>query len=165
MIALKRILVPTDFSECSGAAVTYATALARAFDAELHVLHVPEHPGEAAETEFPIGLFENMQNAAHDRLSKLLPEDDQRVLRTQFAMRIGSPYGEIVRYAQERDIDLIVTKNSGGDATFAKIAAARELSIPVVMIDRPKIALHPGCDTVDTVAAAAEWVRGHLHVS
>lgn len=69
------------------------------------------------------------------------------------------------RLLLERDIDLIVTKNSGGDATFAKIAAARELSIPVVMIDRPKIALHPGCDTVDTVAAAAEWVRGHLHVS
>jgi precorrin-6A/cobalt-precorrin-6A reductase len=68
------------------------------------------------------------------------------------------------RLLLERDIDLIITKNSGGDATFAKIAAARELAIPVVMIDRPEIALHPGCDTVDTVAAATDWVRAHLHV-
>jgi precorrin-6A/cobalt-precorrin-6A reductase len=66
------------------------------------------------------------------------------------------------RLLLEREIDLIVTKNSGGDATFAKLAAARELSIPVVMVDRPEIALHPGCDTVDTVAAAIEWVNAHI---
>jgi len=62
------------------------------------------------------------------------------------------------RLLLEREIDLIVTKNSGGDATFAKIAAARELSIPVVMVDRPEIALHPGCETVDSVVAALDWV-------
>ena len=39
MIALKRILVPTDFSESSGAAVKYGVALSRAFNAELHLLH------------------------------------------------------------------------------------------------------------------------------
>ena len=62
------------------------------------------------------------------------------------------------RLLLERQIDLIVTKNSGGDATFAKIAAARELSIPVVMIDRPEIALHPGSETVDTVDKAFDCV-------
>jgi nucleotide-binding universal stress UspA family protein len=144
MIALKRILVPTDFSECSGAAVTYATALARAFDAELHVLHVPEHPGEAAETEFPIGLFENMQNAAHDRLGKLLSDEDQRVLRTQFAMRIGSPYGEIVRYAQERDIDLIVMGTHGrGFVAHMLIGSVAEKVVrkapcPVLTVHHPQ---------------------------
>lgn len=66
------------------------------------------------------------------------------------------------RLLLERDIDLIVTKNSGGDATFAKLAAARELSIPVVMVDRPEIALHPGCETVDGVAAAFGWVSGQI---
>lgn len=34
-------------------------------------------------------------------------------------------------------IEVVVSKNSGGDATYAKIAAARELSIPVIMIKRP----------------------------
>ena len=48
MIGLKRILVPTDFSETSEAALRYGIALARAFEAQLYLLHVPLHPGEAA---------------------------------------------------------------------------------------------------------------------
>ena len=50
------------------------------------------------------------------------------------------PFGE----AAERDllaahgIDIAVAKNSGGDATYGKIAAARSLGIPVVMIERPR---------------------------
>jgi len=44
MIALKRILVPTDFSEASSAAIQYGQAFAEAFDASLCVLHVMEDP-------------------------------------------------------------------------------------------------------------------------
>jgi precorrin-6A/cobalt-precorrin-6A reductase len=62
------------------------------------------------------------------------------------------------RLMLEQNIDLVIAKNSGGDATFAKIAAARELSVPVVMIDRPEIALHPGSETVESVDAAFDWV-------
>ena len=83
MIGLKRILVPTDFSETSEAALRYGIALARAFEAQLYLLHVPLHPGEAAETEFPIGLFETMQNAAYDRLGHLLSEAEARELRPE----------------------------------------------------------------------------------
>jgi precorrin-6A/cobalt-precorrin-6A reductase len=66
------------------------------------------------------------------------------------------------RLLLERQIDLIVTKNSGGDATVAKIEAARELSVPVVMIDRPEIAVHPGCETVESTEAAFDWVSAHF---
>ena len=66
------------------------------------------------------------------------------------------------RLMLDREIDLVVTKNSGGAATFAKIEAARELAVPVVMIDRPEIALHPGSETVDTVEAAFDWVSAHF---
>ena len=48
-------------------------------------------------------------------------------------------------------IDLMVTKNAGGAATYAKIEAARTLGIDVVMIDRPPL---PGGDTVTDVEAA-----------
>lgn len=65
------------------------------------------------------------------------------------------------RLILEYGIDLIVAKNSGGDATFAKIAAAREFSVPIVMIDRPEIALHPGCDTVPGVEEAITWIAAH----
>ena len=53
-------------------------------------------------------------------------------------------------------IDALVTKNSGGDMTRAKVVAAEDLGIPVVMVDRP--ALPGGIDVVSTVTAAAEWV-------
>jgi precorrin-6A/cobalt-precorrin-6A reductase len=43
---------------------------------------------------------------------------------------------------KEYDIDLIVCKNSGGEATKAKLAAARELEIPVLMLQRPLVANH-----------------------
>jgi precorrin-6A/cobalt-precorrin-6A reductase len=38
---------------------------------------------------------------------------------------------------RDRRIEIVVSKNSGGDATYPKIAAARELGLPVVMIARP----------------------------
>jgi precorrin-6A/cobalt-precorrin-6A reductase len=56
-------------------------------------------------------------------------------------------------------IDAIVSKNSGGDATYAKVVAARELGIPIVMIERP--ALPPGRCVADTDSAIA-WLRNHL---
>ena len=59
---------------------------------------------------------------------------------------------------REHQIDVVVSKNSGGTATYAKIAAARHLRLPVVMVRRPPLA---GSPTVATVAAAAAWVRQH----
>lgn len=56
-------------------------------------------------------------------------------------------------------IGAIVSKNSGGDATYAKIIAARELAIPVVMIQRSP--LPPG-DTVTDVESALAWLKNTL---
>ncbi|AUG55259.1 cobalt-precorrin-6A reductase [Thalassospira marina] len=47
---------------------------------------------------------------------------------------------ELERELLERhEIDVVVTKNSGGDASEGKLIAARELGIPVIMIDRPPL--------------------------
>jgi precorrin-6A/cobalt-precorrin-6A reductase len=56
-------------------------------------------------------------------------------------------------------IDLLVSKNSGGGATYAKIAAARTLGLPVVMIARPPA---PPGETAATVEEAAAWVEEKL---
>ena len=56
-------------------------------------------------------------------------------------------------------IDTIVSKNSGGDATYAKISAARELGIKVVMVKRP--ATPPG-EQVSNVENAVAWLRNNL---
>ena len=57
---------------------------------------------------------------------------------------------------KEHAIEVVVTKASGGESTYAKIAAARTLSLPVLMIRRPAPAAPP---CVHTVAAAVAWVR------
>ncbi|MCR9214500.1 MAG: cobalt-precorrin-6A reductase [Proteobacteria bacterium] len=49
---------------------------------------------------------------------------------------------------KEYQIEVLVSKNSGGDATYAKIAAARELGLPVIMIERPE---GPNCTTFQDV--------------
>jgi precorrin-6A/cobalt-precorrin-6A reductase len=56
-------------------------------------------------------------------------------------------------------IDAVVTKNSGGAATYSKIAAARNLGLEVIMIARPAA---PAVPTVETVAEAIAWLdRDH----
>lgn len=52
-------------------------------------------------------------------------------------------------------IDVLVTKNSGGRAAAAKLFVARELEIPVVMVERPT---NPSGPIVETVAAALGWL-------
>jgi len=60
---------------------------------------------------------------------------------------------------RDHQISLLVTKNSGGPMTAAKLAAARDLSIQVVMVRRPPL---PPCSTVvATVPEALEWVNAH----
>jgi precorrin-6A/cobalt-precorrin-6A reductase len=58
---------------------------------------------------------------------------------------------------QRHAIDVMVCKASGGAATEAKLAAARELSLPVIMVRRPPV--EPGA-TVESVEAALEWLAG-----
>ena len=56
----------------------------------------------------------------------------------------------------EHGIDVLVTKDSGGPLTSAKLAAARAEGVPVLVVRRPP--LPPGVDAVDTVeAAVARW--------
>jgi precorrin-6A/cobalt-precorrin-6A reductase len=56
-------------------------------------------------------------------------------------------------------IDAIVSKNSGGTATYAKIIAARELQKPVVMVGRSQF---NGGEEVSDVATAINWLRSRL---
>ena len=56
-------------------------------------------------------------------------------------------------------IEAIVSKNSGGEATYAKIIAARELGLPVVMIQRRPV---PGGEQVADVPQAMAWLVRHV---
>ncbi|AFY45609.1 cobalt-precorrin-6A reductase [Nostoc sp. PCC 7107] len=60
----------------------------------------------------------------------------------------------------QHNIDTIVSKNSGGDATYAKIMAARERDLQVVMVKRPKV---PAGEQVADVDSAVAWLLNKLH--
>ncbi len=56
---------------------------------------------------------------------------------------------------REHRIEVLVCRDSGGDLTAAKLVAARELGLPVVMVDRPPA---PDAPTVETVEEAVAWL-------
>jgi precorrin-6A/cobalt-precorrin-6A reductase len=56
---------------------------------------------------------------------------------------------------KQNRIEAIVSKNSGGEATYAKIIAAREMGISVVMVKRPPV---PESDRVTDVESALKWI-------
>jgi precorrin-6A/cobalt-precorrin-6A reductase len=62
-----------------------------------------------------------------------------------------------VALMRRHSIGAVVTKNSGGSMAAAKLTAARELGLPVVVVRRPPLPSFSG-PVVSTVAEAAEWV-------
>lgn len=88
------------------------------------------------------------------------PPDEPLPPRHQVLLARG-PFavdGELALMREYR-IDVLVTKDSGGSLTEAKLTAARRLDLPVVVVDRPPV---PDVPVVETVAAAAEWVASVL---
>ncbi len=64
-----------------------------------------------------------------------------------------------VALLRRHHIDLVVSKNAGGAATEAKLVAARDLGLPVVMVERPPA---PDGPTVSTPADAMVWLDDAL---
>jgi len=114
MIALKKILVPTDFGPLAEVALRYAKELARNFRAEVHVLHVLEEPppfawGGLEGAVLPTYTFtEGPLPKVHADLEKLLADAEYEQVCARLAIRRGSALAEIVRYAKAHDIDVIV---------------------------------------------------------
>ena len=111
-----RILVPTDFSEPSDAALDYARTLADKFGASIHVLHIIElHTSGAFSGESYIGpsLYEMQLKEAQSKLAvRVLPADRARYGATSEVMT-GIAADTIVEFAEDQHIDLIVMGTHG----------------------------------------------------
>lgn len=72
------------------------------------------------------------------------------------------PFREADENALLRDhrIDVVVSKNSGGEGTYGKIAAARVLGIDVVMVRRPALPDVPSAESLETLAAMVDHFLG-----
>lgn len=117
MITLKQILVPTDFSENSEVAAKYARAMASAFHAELHLMHVLEDPFASAfdPVSFvpPPNFYEEIEAQTRGRLVRLLADWGSQQPHVEIVASRGSAFVEIIRYAKDHGIDLIVLGTHG----------------------------------------------------
>jgi nucleotide-binding universal stress UspA family protein len=148
MISLKKILVPTDFEATSQVAVNYARALAEAFGASIHVLHVLEDPMiHAASHEYftpQPNYREAMEGDAHSRLRGQLNEEQTARFRAQFVARWGIPFVEIIRYAKDENVDLIVMGTHGlgviAHILMGSVAekVVRKAPCPVLIVRHPE---------------------------
>lgn len=120
MVALKNILVATDFSEPSGVALAYGRDLARTYSARLHVLHVVEDVMLRFTPE--VGLIgpdvqKDLEAIANRDLNALLTADDRRTIDVVPVIDRGINMAEtITNYAKANAIDLIVTGTHGRGA-------------------------------------------------
>jgi nucleotide-binding universal stress UspA family protein len=118
MITLKNILVATDFSECSDAAVEQGRALAAAFDASLHLLHVATAPlyepsaGYAPGEEF-VHIVRRLEAQGLQRLDRVATTTRLPKNRLVLATAWGNAADEILKYAREHHVDLIVCGTHG----------------------------------------------------
>jgi nucleotide-binding universal stress UspA family protein len=119
MITLKNILVATDFSEPSDAALKYGRALAQNFKATLHVVHVVGnvssivYGAEAYAASIP-EMQQEVEDAARKQLDDLLVDNDTHALPTRRVLvTSNAPAVAIVDYAGRERIDLIITGTHG----------------------------------------------------
>ncbi len=151
MIALRNILVATDFGEAADAALLYGRTLARAFGATLHVLHVTENVllASAVGAEFYVGVNDRLQSdvneAARTRLDQLVLDSDASGPATKTALLTSNaPAPLIVEYARENNVDLIVMGTHGrvgvSHLLMGSVAerVVRTAACPVLTIHHPE---------------------------
>lgn len=148
MSQLKRILVPTDFSEPSERSAAYAVELARRYEAEeVHCVHVSDIPADllATSTYYVTGPSEQYIEQIREEGRKGLDEFVRKNLAgvpVKTAFLEGRPFVEIIRYARTNKIDLIVISTHGRTglrhALFGSVAekVVRKAPCPVLVVKR-----------------------------
>jgi nucleotide-binding universal stress UspA family protein len=141
--------VPTDFSKYSHSALTYASAFAEKFGAELYLLHVVQDLAlfipEAVSVAPPVAPpAEQMTAAVRDALQRVVAENDLARFTVHCEVREGTPFYEIIQFAKESDIDLIImgTHGRGGLAHVllgsVTEKVVRKAPCPVLTVRHPE---------------------------
>lgn len=114
LLPLQRILVATDFSAASRKALRYGVALAREFEATLHLVHVVPTVLPADVSHLSIILQEAaMEEAARRDLARLCAEELPADLRVVTAVCSGNPFLEIDKEALRVRAGLIIVSTHG----------------------------------------------------
>ncbi len=152
MIAIKNVLVATDFSPVSETALVYGRALARTFNGRLHVLHVVDNIAARvayADVSFvgaaPPELQAELERAALAELEAFVTETDRRELHAVIQLRVSNSTAKtITDYAREAGIDVIVVGATGRGSVDRMLMGSvadkviRRAPCPVLAVRHPE---------------------------
>jgi len=149
MLEIRTILHPTDFSESSRHAMTYAIALAEEFRAKLCILHVIEEISSALYFDMlqapPLTqLMVDIEKRAREALNEILPAELRGKVPAEYIIRKGVPFVEILRCADQVKADMIVLGTHGRTglkhALFGSVAekVVRKAACPVLSVRHPE---------------------------
>lgn len=113
---MKKILVPTDFSEEANNALNVAAQLAKKYDAEIYLLHLLELPlhqidAMATHSELPEAMF--FMKLAHKRFEELASQDFLEDIQVHETIEFDQSFAGIKDTCRKHDIDLIVMGSHG----------------------------------------------------
>lgn len=141
-----RILVPTDGSDAVRPAVELALDLAQTHDANLHVLFIVDQPTSVSGTGEGFSGLDNLLDTLEEEgrqvTDEIAEQAEDREVESEIAVRRGNPHDDILTYADEHDIELIVMGTHGRTGVKRALLGSvtenvvRHSEIPVLTVHR-----------------------------
>jgi universal stress protein A len=103
----KHILVPTDLTDRSTTALEIAVKMALIEEGKITLLHVVEMIEDSECEEFS-DFYKKLERRAHRRMEKMVNLHEGKAVNIEKEITFGKRVGGIIRYAHEKNIDLIV---------------------------------------------------------
>jgi len=114
---IRKILLPTDFTEGALAALPYAVDMAKSYGAKLYLLHVIYDMSAATGLHVPHvsldAMYQEMQKGAEKEIGKFGAEMIKELKEVETGVIMGVPYEEILKFARENSIDMIIMGTHG----------------------------------------------------
>ncbi|MBN1690754.1 MAG: universal stress protein [Dehalococcoidia bacterium] len=152
MLPVKSILCPTDFSEPSYEALKVADELAAHFGATLHIVNVVplvpivEAPIGVESASFNVASYQQeLEEQSTKSLKSMVEQKVSSGVNTVTAVLIGNAAGEVMRYASDKSIDMVVIATHGLSGWRRFISGStteqivRQACCPVLTIRKPEI--------------------------
>ena len=147
MVRFKHILFPTDFSDFSKYAASFAVSFACDYGAKLYILHVSEISYDISEMLSekisPEELRAKVEELAAREIEEASTPDMLKKLDYEIMHLTGKPFAEIAKFAKDKEIDMIVMGTHGRSALESAIMGStaekvvRKAPCPVLTVRRP----------------------------
>lgn len=152
MVDVQHILVPTDFSRGSIAALDWAATIAERFGASVVLLHIVEVPAGLSESTLvrseadgpmvPVGEY--LRDTAIEQLQFAVRSLEARGVAARYLVQSGAPHREILHEVESADVDLVVMGTHGRTGLRHLLLGStaerviRQSSVPVTVVRVPE---------------------------